>query len=329
DTTGFYPIMHDTVSVKDSTAVMHFTNKAGARFHMNTLDFDLSVQHRYCEFWQENTLKSFNELLPALAGELKKDDWVLGAQTDFTFCDDGFEGWSLQANYQKSFPALELDFKTAYHTNEPPKMLNSYRSSYYAWENNFDNTSLWYGSAELNHKYGKVSASFTDIANYVYFDREGFPAQHQKSFQFARVKLEPKVQWYDFTFNNTLLYQRVIGKDLLRLPEFMSRHSLFYSFYLIRGELQTQVGARMTYHSSFYGHQYYPATQAFALQNEQKVGNYPYLDVFANFYIKRTRFFFRYSHVNALLNDNAYFLMPSYPMQDNTFQFGVSWMFYD
>ncbi|MGM0648578.1 MAG: putative porin, partial [Bacteroidota bacterium] len=108
-----------------------------------------------------------------------------------------------------------------------------------------------------------------------------------------------------------------------------SQHELFYSFNLIEDVLKTQVGAQLRYHASFKGHQYIPATQTFALNDAQAIGNYPYLDVFANFYIKRTRIFVRYSHLNALLEDHRYFLMPSYPMRDEAFQFGLSWMFYD
>jgi hypothetical protein len=65
------------------------------------------------------------------------------------------------------------------------------------------------------------------------------------------------------------------------------------------------------------------------LQHNQEVGNYLYMDVFVNIKIQRARLFAEYSHFNASLMGRHYYMVPSYPMQDAGFRFGVSWRFHD
>ncbi len=72
-----------------------------------------------------------------------------------------------------------------------------------------------------------------------------------------------------------------------------------------------------------------PATRSFYLQDEKKIGNYVYMDVFVNLMIKRFRIFVKYQHLNALWSENQYYTVPHYPMQGNIFKYGISWSFYD
>ena len=60
-----------------------------------------------------------------------------------------------------------------------------------------------------------------------------------------------------------------------------------------------------------------------------KLGGYPYVDVYANMHLKRTRFFIMYSHVTQGSGTREYFLAPHYPMNGGTLRFGVSWNFFN
>ena len=72
-----------------------------------------------------------------------------------------------------------------------------------------------------------------------------------------------------------------------------------------------------------------PATRNFYIQNDKEIGNYIYVDVFFNLQVKRARLFLKYINLGSLFNYYNYYTVPSYPMQDDGFRFGVSWMFYD
>ena len=57
------------------------------------------------------------------------------------------------------------------------------------------------------------------------------------------------------------------------------------------------------------------------------IGNYPIVNVYANFHLQHTRFFIMMSHVNS--SDGNYFLTPHYPLNDRILRFGVSWNFFN
>ncbi|MFO8087754.1 MAG: putative porin [Bacteroidales bacterium] len=325
---GFYPDSMNIGSVHDSVSAKRLVNKLGVKFRYRSAGFDLSLAHKYHNTWVNGQDSVMNKLTPA--GDLRFDtkDWEFHLAAKAGFVNNQQEV-RLGADVRKSFPSFELAFKGGYLNALPAVMLNRYQSTYYEWSNGFKNSKLSYIGALLSHKYGKLNVNLYDVDDYIYFNEMMKPVQLEKAFRLLQVRFAPSVSWNGLTFKNVFQYQKTVGDQVMRLPQYMSQHELFYSFNLIEDVLKTQVGAQLRYHASFKGHQYIPATQTFALNDAQAIGNYPYLDVFANFYIKRTRIFVRYSHLNALLEDHRYFLMPSYPMRDEAFQFGLSWMFYD
>jgi len=90
-----------------------------------------------------------------------------------------------------------------------------------------------------------------------------------------------------------------------------------------------QLGADVRYNTAYYADAYQPATGLFYLQNSKKLGNYPYIDLFANLKLKRTRVFFLYMNAGSLFLERRYFTSLHYPMNKATFRLGVSWSFYD
>jgi len=63
---------------------------------------------------------------------------------------------------------------------------------------------------------------------------------------------------------------------------------------------------------------------AFTNRNEAMVGNYPFINVYLNCKLSKTRFFLMMSHVNQGLTGTNYFSMTGYPMNPRRFQLGVS-----
>jgi hypothetical protein len=72
-----------------------------------------------------------------------------------------------------------------------------------------------------------------------------------------------------------------------------------------------------------------PATGRFYMQDRIETGNYPFVNVFMNLKIRRTRLFLMLDHVNAGLTGYDYFMIPSYPMNVRMFRYGLAWTFYD
>ena len=138
----------------------------------------------------------------------------------------------------------------------------------------------------------------------------------------------------DFTFsnfhiNNKINYQHVPDYSVIRVPEFILEHSLYYENDLFKNAMRLQIGFSLFYNSAYYSNQYMPATGQFYFQDKNKYGNYPFVDFFINARVKTVRIFFKIDHFNYGMIGNNYMLSPHYPMNDRVFKFGVSWRFFD
>ena len=86
----------------------------------------------------------------------------------------------------------------------------------------------------------------------------------------------------------------------------------------------------MKYFTEYEAPDYSPVMNTFMNQNAGKkvlIGNYPLISLYANFDLKRTRFYIMYHHANQ--SDGRYFWGPGYPMNPTSMRFGISWNFYD
>jgi hypothetical protein len=72
-----------------------------------------------------------------------------------------------------------------------------------------------------------------------------------------------------------------------------------------------------------------PATGRFYRQDQTTAGEYPFINVFLNFKVKRTRVFVMFDHLNAGMLGSNYEMVPGYPMNIRMLRYGLSWTFYN
>jgi hypothetical protein len=131
---------------------------------------------------------------------------------------------------------------------------------------------------------------------------------------------------------NRIVYQMTSDKKALPLPD-IALMSNFYFKAVAFKVLTIQLGAKLLYHTSYYAPSYMPATGQFYNQTSTRIGNYPYLNAYINFYLKKVRFYVQVYNLLSGLADQkenfTYFSMPNYPTDPLSFRFGLSWSFYD
>lgn len=95
--------------------------------------------------------------------------------------------------------------------------------------------------------------------------------------------------------------------------------------------MYVQSGLTAKYFEAFYAKAYNPVLADFVLQNYQKIGDYPIVDFFINFKIKRFKLYFKLQHLNALLKKEHpdYYVAPLQPYRDFNIRFGVRWIFFN
>ena len=238
----------------------------------------------------------------------------------------------LDAGFRIGKDSLTLMAK-AYIKNETPDYyLQHYQSNHYQWENNFGKTYRFYVGGEVAYPtqwvQPKLNISFENIKNHIYFDADGSPQQAGENIQVlaADVQLNVTTPWVNL--DNHVIYQYT-SSNKLPLPALTLYHNLYYHGCWFKA-LDTQIGVDMRYFTKYYAPILNPALGQFCIQDQEQVGNYPVMNVYANFYVRslRLKLFVQYQHINTLFMNKPYFEMPGYPMAPGMFRAGLAWHFY-
>lgn len=236
---------------------------------------------------------------------------------------------SIKKGIKDSLTYLALNISSS--SQEPDFIYNKYTSNHFKWDNDFEK--ITENAIHLNFSMKKyrfaVGVNYKEFTNPVYFDNYAIARQYEGTIHVASAFLKKDLSFYNWHLNNSVLYQYVPDSTIVRLPEYVLEHSLFYENDLFKKAMRIQVGVSVFFVSNYYASRYMPATSQFYLQDDKKYGNYPFIDFFINAKIKSVRIFFKIDHLNSGLMGNKYMLTADYPVNDRAFKLGISWRFFD
>lgn len=153
--------------------------------------------------------------------------------------------------------------------------------------------------------------------------------QCSDNIQIISVNLHQNFVFGPVHLDNDITYQKCSESTPLPLPDLSLYHNLYLKFKIAK-VLNCELGGDVKYFTEYKAPTYSPVLGQFAIQNKEnqvKIGNYPIISVYANFDLKRTRFYVQYYHVNQ--SDGRYLWAPGYPVNPRCLRFGISWNFYD
>lgn len=245
--------------------------------------------------------------------------------------------FSLNGNITKSFSLrkglADWVINGSLVNRQPSYWLQRWGSTHFAWDRSMNK--------ELRFNLGTgfifpgrntdIRFNYAIIDNYTAFDTAALPFQHNGGLSVAALKVSKSLRLWKFHLATDLIFQQSSNTQVLDLP-FMAIRSAAYFEHLFRfpatkGELNTQIGADVTFNSDYHPYAYMPATGRFYNQDQFTSGSYPYINVFVNLKLKRTRIFIMFDHLNA--GETGYFMVPSYPMNIRMMRYGFAWTFYD
>jgi hypothetical protein len=222
---------------------------------------------------------------------------------------------------------------------QPSIWYNHWGSNNFEWNNSFKKEFR----ADLSTTF-KIPARNTElkinyalIKNYADFDSTAFPSQFSGGLSVIAATLKNELKLWKFHLASDVIIQKSSNSEILDLPLVTLRAAgyfeHFFRFRKTGGKLNAQLGADVTYNSLYYPYSYMPATGVFYRQALVTAGNYPYINLFLNFKVKRTRIFVMFDHFNAkLMGGNLqynYYYVPNYPMNIRMLRYGFAWTFYD
>lgn len=205
----------------------------------------------------------------------------------------------------------------------------------FKWNNNFNKEfRIDLGSAfSYPARKAELKFNYAIIDNYTDFDTRALPSQNSGGLSVAALTVRKELRAWKFHLATDVIIQKSSNTDVLDLP-LVTVRSAGYFEHLFRfkqtgGRLNTQLGVDVTYHTLYHPYSYMPATGRFFRQDQANTGNYPFLNVFLNFKVKRTRVFIMFDHVNSGFMGFNYDMISSYPMNIRMFRYGLAWTFYD
>lgn len=213
-----------------------------------------------------------------------------------------------------------------------------YQSDYqnYNWKTDLNNVKTQELNFEINtKKYGNASVSYTGIDDYTFFgikenDSTPSPLQASERVDYLKIKAEKEFRYGNFGLENTVMYQQVLsGENTFNVPQLITRNTLYFENHLFKRALFLQTGITFKYFTKYNMNAYDPVLAEFYVQNDQKLGGFPLVDVFFNAKIRQTRIFFVYENFTSLFSGkNEYFAAPGQPYRDAVLRFGLVWNFF-
>lgn len=190
-------------------------------------------------------------------------------------------------------------------------------------------------AAEIDaKKYATLKASYTTLNNYMYFGLNAStnsvsPFQEDASIKYLKFAVNKEIKYKKFALDNAVQYQSVTqSNDVLNVPKFIVRNTLYYTDALFNKNLFLQTGFIFNYFTAYKMNAYDPLLSEFYVQTEEEYGAYPRIDFFVNAKVRNARIYLKAEHFNSSFTGNNFYSAPNYPYKDFTVRFGVVWDFF-
>lgn len=293
--------------------------------------------------WNENALSVGAQLIKAqgktLHYNVTGDLGVAGVNAGEIHVDGGID-----VNFPLWKDTMTLAASGFYHHEKPSFYYRHYQGRHFWWDD--DDLSMVdhfrvQGVLSYQKTRTTLRVAFDEMKNYTYFATTYTTSDAGRLANAVEVRQagDPISVFtaelkQDFTlgplnWETVATVQKSTNEDALPLP-LVNVYTNLYLRFKIAHVLKCDFGADVRYFTKYKAPDYVPAIGQYAVQaNDVKteIGNYPLVNVYANFHLKHTRFFAMMSHVNA--SSGGYFFAPHYPLNGRVFRFGVSWNFFN
>ena len=311
------------------------------RFEMPAITNDNALLERTTE----NTVSIGGQLIKSQGHTLhynaKAETWIIG---------EDLGQLKLDGNADVNFPlfgdTVRLAAKAYIHRLNPTFYERHYHAKHFWWDNSMSHETRT--RIEGAFTYEKTSTTLRvgleEIQNYTYYGMSYTSAdekhtlmqagvrQHGGNLNVMTAQLDQKLRLGPLHWDNILTYQTSSNDKVLPLPTLNVFSNLYLEF-MVAKVLRVELGGSATWFTEYDAPEFCPAINQFAVQENAstrtKVGNFPFVDVYANLHLKHARFFLLMQNATDTSFNRAYFLTPHYPMNASVLHFGISWNFFN
>jgi hypothetical protein len=274
----FFGEPYETVNLNDETEFQQVSNLVYLEYENRLLGkLRAKASHSDYNYGYRRVIFNEDEIIPnrlvgnvfaAGAGYEKKIggfDLIADAMVNIS---DDFTGSYFTASAGYEIPKIgKVDASLLINSHAPNYNFLLYQSDYknYNWQNDFDNVKTQSLQFDLvSEKFFNAQAVYTQIEDYAYFrltenadvdvdaDTLVKPFQFNGTVSYLKLKANKQFEFGFFALDNTLMYQNVTdGKEVFRVPDFVTRNSFYYKDYWFERALYLQTGFTFNYITSF------------------------------------------------------------------------------
>lgn len=295
--------------------------------------------------WKEHNISVGGQLSKTqgktLHFNLMGEFWIAGENSGQLHLD-----FNTDVNFPLFGDTVQVAASAYFHRNHPVFFQRTYHSKHLWWDNDLskETRTRIEGLFSYTKTNTKLRFAIEEIQNYTYYGmnydattngRTNLQAgvyQESGNINIMTAQLHQNFRLGPLNWENVITYQNSSNKDVLPLPTWNIFSNLYLKFKIAK-VLGVELGADLTYFTKYYAPDFCPMINQFAIQktadSRVELGNYPFIDVYANMVLKGVRFFIMMSHINSGSGNHMRFLTPHYPTNSNVLHLGVSWPFFN
>ncbi len=318
--------------------------------------------HEYRTFEMDNSIeglpvmKKIRENNVSIGGQIIKSQghtlhynatgelWMIGEDAGQMKLD-----FNTDLNFRLFGDTITLAAHANFYRLNPTFYQRKYHSKHFWWDNG-DMSKETRTRIEGIFSYRKTKTALRvaveEIQNYTYFgmsyliDEENETrkyltanvTQHSGNINILTAQLQQRLRLGILNWENIITYQNSSDKEVLPVPALNIFSNLYLDFKIAK-VLSVELGGNATFFTEYEAPDFCPQINQFAIQenpdSRKTLGNYPFVNIYANLHLKRARFFVMWNNVVGNLGNKQQFLTPHYPMNNMVMHIGVSWNFFN
>lgn len=262
--------------------------------------------------------------LPWRSQELNAKAWIgLGAATG-TF--------NLRGNLVlRPLEGLEIDAAVDIYRHRPTMLQDDLVTTQEViWTNDFTlpvGTTLR-GRLSIPRLQLHVDLNQTAENNTVYFGTQARPEQYGQVYTATSLSLGHGLRVGRFGLDNLLHYQ-AFSENLFRLPNWTTRHDLWWDGYIFRRAMHTRLGVEATIVPAHDGTAFMPVTGVFYQSEDFIVNDYVMVEPYMSLQISKLRAFVKFENFMHYFSTRLPLYVENHPQFDARFRLGVRWLLMD
>lgn len=213
--------------------------------------------------------------------------------------------------------------------NQSPSWFHQqYQSNHFRWSNDFAASRYFSLQAGYQFRGLQGGANVHLLDRHIYMGTDARPHQTSGTARVVQLFGNMSISPGKFHLMASVYSQYSDNDTILRLPALTAKIRATFTTDLFKGAATFQAGLESYWFTEYYADAWMPALRTFYLQNEKKIGNYPFADAHLALKVKRARIFAKYTNLFGLTQYYYYYTSPHYPLLDPRLYIGVSWKFF-